>query len=97
MADKGVTITKELNKIGINSNIPPFAPGNGSQMSAGDTALTQKMAKHRIHIERLIAKIKKYKIVSHVVQTSLFKQISQIWSVCCLLTLFQDVFVTINK
>ena len=54
---KGFTITKELNEIGINLNIPPFAPGNGSQMSAGNTALTQKIAKHRIHIERLIAKI----------------------------------------
>ncbi|XP_041375486.1 uncharacterized protein LOC121388248 [Gigantopelta aegis] len=93
MADKRFTIGNELEKLGLKLNIPPFA-SSGSQMSPGDTELTQKIAKHRIHIERVIFKIKKnYRIVFHTIPTSLFQNISQIWAVCCFLTLFQDTFV----
>lgn len=96
MADKGFTIEKELADIGLCLNIPPFVSAT-SQMSASDTALTQKIARHRVHIERVIAKVKTYQIVSNRIPTSLFKKINQIWSVCCLITLFQDVFVKDKK
>lgn len=68
-----------------------------SQMSVSDTLLTEKIAKHRVHIERLIAKVKTYKMLSVRIPTSLFKNINKIWSVCCHLTLFHDVFVTDSK
>lgn len=95
MADKGFTIEDELKKLGLLLNIPPFA-ASGKQMSIPDTALTQKIAKYRVHIERVIAKVKTYKILSCRVPTSLFKSINKIWSVCCHLTLFQDVFIKNN-
>ncbi|XP_041350881.1 uncharacterized protein LOC121369871 [Gigantopelta aegis] len=79
MADKGFTIGNELEKLGLKLNIPPFA-SSGSQMSPGDTELTQKIAKHRIHIERVISKIKNYRIVFHTIPTSLFQNINQIWA-----------------
>ncbi|XP_060604959.1 uncharacterized protein LOC132757648 [Ruditapes philippinarum] len=41
MADKGFTIQKELNKLGLVLNIPPFSSCS-SQMSSFDTYLTQK-------------------------------------------------------
>jgi hypothetical protein len=71
-------------------NIPPFS-ASGSQMSAGDSYNTQKIAKHRVHIERLIAKIKTFQILSNTIPTYLFQSINKI---CCFLTLFQDTFVT---
>ena len=92
MADKGFNIEKDLEKIGIKLNIPPFASG-GCQMSVEDVKFTQKIARHRIHIERLIGKIKKFKMVSCKIPTNLFQKINQIWTVCCYLTLFQDVVV----
>ncbi|KAK3107302.1 hypothetical protein FSP39_011470 [Pinctada imbricata] len=92
MADKGFTIKDGLAEFGIALNIPPHA-SSGKQMSVSDTILTQKIAKHRVHIERLIAKIKTYKIISDCIPTSLFQNINKIWSVCSYLTLFQDVFV----
>lgn len=92
MADKGFTIEKELTELGLKLNIPPHA-SSSCQMSAADTELTQKIAKHRIHIERLIAKVKKFRIVAHTIPMNLFQTINQIWSVVCLLTLFQDTFV----
>ena len=92
MADKGFTIQKELEEMGLLLNIPPFSKCS-SQMSVSDTYLTQKIAKERVHIERLIAKVKTYKILSHTIPTSLFKQINKIWSVCSFVTLHQNVFV----
>ncbi|XP_078000242.1 uncharacterized protein LOC144452905 [Glandiceps talaboti] len=92
MSDKGFTIQKEISELGLQLNIPPFI-SSSSQMSVADTQITEKIAKHRIHIERLIAKIKTFKIVSDIIQATLFEKINSIWSVCCYLTLFQDVFV----
>lgn len=93
MADKGFTIEKELKNIGLKLNIPPFG-ASGAQMSAADTRQTLKIAKHRVHIERLIAKIKIFQILSNVIPTNIFQSINKIWSVCSFLTLFQDIFVT---
>jgi hypothetical protein len=93
MADKGFTIERELSEIGLELNIPPFT-SSVKQMSPADINLTEKIAKHRIHIERLISKVKNYKIISGCIPTCLFSKINQIWAVCCLLTLFRDVFVT---
>jgi hypothetical protein len=92
MADKGFTIQEELNKLGLVLNIPPFSSCS-SQMSSSDTYLTQKIAKHRVHVERVIAKVKTYKLLSHKIPTSLFKQANKIWSVCAILTLHQRIFV----
>lgn len=68
-----------------------------SQMLVSDTMLTEKIAKHRVHIKRLIAKVKTYKMLSVRIPTSLFININKIWYVCCHLTLFHDVFVTDSK
>jgi len=58
MTDTGFTIANELKEIGIGLHIPPVA--TGLKMSMPDTYLTSKIAKHRVHIERLIAKVKTY-------------------------------------
>jgi hypothetical protein len=92
MADKGFTIHNELNQLGLVLNIPPFS-SSSAQMSAADTYLTQKIAKHRVHVERVIAKVKTYKLLSHKIPTSLFKQATKIWTVCAILTLHQSIFV----
>lgn len=92
MADKGFTIHNELNQLGLVLNIPPFS-SSSAQMSAADTYLTQKIAKHRVHVERVIAKVKTYKLLSHKIPTSLFKQVTKIWTVCAILTLHQSIFV----
>ena len=92
MADKGFTIQTEIENLGLSLNLPPFASA-GKQMSVTDSKMTSKIAKHRVHIERLIKKVKTYCIVSDKIPTSLFHTINQIWTVCCYLTLFQDVFV----
>lgn len=96
MADKGFTIEKELESLGLNLNIPPFT-SSGAQMTAAQTFQTQKIAKHRVHIERLIAKVKTYQILANVIPTNLFHSVNKIWTICSILTLFQDTFVTDKK
>ena len=54
MADKGLTIQD----LGVPLNIPPFL-GSSSQMPAEDVVKTQEIASLRIHVERVINKIKK--------------------------------------
>ena len=56
MVDKGFLIEKEVEGIGLKLNIPPFARAN-RQMPHADVDLTKKIAKHRVHVERAIAKI----------------------------------------
>lgn len=57
MADKGFNIEEEVEKCGLQLNIPPFAT-IGKQMTKSDALLTKKIAKHRVHVERAIERIK---------------------------------------
>ena len=50
MADIGFNIEKDLEKIGIKLNIPPF-PKGGGQKSVEDMKFAKKITRHRIHIE----------------------------------------------
>ena len=92
MSDKGFLIEKELNDLGPKLNIPPFSSA-AHQMAPTDVALTRKIAKHRIHVERAIKKIRDFKLVGRRIPISLFGSINEIWFVCCSLTLFQSMLV----
>ena len=57
MGDKGFTINKELEDLGLRHNIPPFA-SSATQMSASDVAYTNLIAARRINVEWRIGRIK---------------------------------------
>lgn len=88
MVDKGFLIEKDVKELGLNLNIPPFAKSN-SQMPVTDVELTKKIAKHRVHVERAIAKVKKFKIVSERIPNVRLGNINQVWFVACMLSNFQ--------
>ncbi|CAG6022063.1 unnamed protein product, partial [Menidia menidia] len=88
MADKGFTIKDEINALGLSLNIPPFASAD-KQLSQANLALTDKIARHRVHVERLISRIKDFQIVGCTIPAILFPKLNRIWAVCCYLTLFQ--------
>ena len=92
MADKGFDTNSELQALGILLNIPPKCCTK-KQMVPGDVELTKKIAAHRVHVERAIARIKQFKLVGHKVPATLFPKINTIWSVCCALTNFQDFLI----
>ena len=93
MADKGFDIQDLLDPIGVKLNIPPFLSMRG-QMSNDDVKETQSIASERIHVERAINKIKSVHTFDQVLPMSLFGSINQIWTVCALLTLFQDPIIS---
>ncbi|XP_063420880.1 uncharacterized protein LOC134706102 [Mytilus trossulus] len=92
MADKGFNIHKEVEDCKLKLNIPPFANA-GLQMTQADALLTKKIAAHRVHVERTIGSVKKFKIVGQKVPLSLFGRVNQIWNVCCFLTTFQKPII----
>ncbi|XP_064641957.1 uncharacterized protein LOC135496527 [Lineus longissimus] len=94
MADKGFDVQDLLDPIGVKLNIPPFL-GRHAQMSADDVASTQSIAAERIHVERLINKIKNFHIFDQVLPLTLAGSINQIWTCCALLTLFQNPIISL--
>lgn len=92
MADKGFTNFQDFAKLGLKLNVPPFASGQG-QMCAGDVVSTRIIAAHRVHVERAIARIKNFKIVSNQTCISSCSIINQIWFVCAFLTNFQPFLI----
>jgi hypothetical protein len=92
MVDKGFLIREDIEKLGLELIIPPFASST-EQMPPSDVALTQKIAKHRIHVERAISRVKKFKIVDHRLDLTLYPSINQIWFCCCFLTGFMPLLI----
>ena len=67
MADKGFAIKSELKELGLELNIPPFLndkPG----FDEYDVIKTQTIAQHRIHVERVMGKAKRFRIFHSVIQ-----------------------------
>lgn len=77
MTDKGFTISSELGSLKLHLNLPSFVK-SGTQMSQSDVDITQKIAAHRIHVERPIRNIRTVKIVSHCISTSIFGSINKV-------------------
>lgn len=89
MADKGFTISGELQNVGLHLNLSSFV-NSGIQMCQADVEITQKIAAHRIHVEMANRKIRTFKILSCCIPTSLFGSINKIGTVCVLLTLAES-------
>lgn len=71
MVDKGFRIENEIEAVGLQLNIPPFA-SRALQMKSSEVSETIKIAKHRVHVECAIARIKHFKILSGKISLSFF-------------------------
>ena len=89
MADKGFDIDEELKELGLCLNIPPYLKEKNC-FSESDVIRTQTIAMQRIHVERAISKIKRFRILHSVIPIALMGTINQIWTVICLLSNFQN-------
>ena len=84
MADKGFDIQHLL---APKKAIPPFMGGK-EQLTLEEEAETRHMASVRIHMERVIERIKNYHILQGVIPVSIHVQLDQIWFICCMFTNF---------
>ena len=90
MADRGFTIKDQIEKIGAKLNIPPFLDGH-QQMSPDDVKTGRGIASLRIHVERVIGRMKNYSIIKGVLPPSMSHIANQIVFVCAFLVNFQPV------
>ena len=91
MADKGFDIGGDLQKIGLQLNIPPFLKEK-PQFNENEVIRTQTIAKHRIHVEIAIGKVGRFLIFNSRLPISSLGTINQLWTVCCLLKLYGSYF-----
>ena len=87
MVDRGFTISEELKPLGVSLNIPPFLDGR-KQFTKAEVKEGQTIARVRIHVERAIQRIKRFKILRNEIPLTLHGSVNQIWTVCCMLCNF---------
>ena len=74
-------------------NIPPFLKEK-PQFNKNEVIRTQTIAKHRIHVERAIGKVRNFLIFNTRIPISSLGTINQLWTVCCLLSNFMHPVLT---
>ena len=70
LADRGFLIEEELNMVGAHLKIPAFTRGK-SQLGAGDVDTSRQLSNVRIHVERVIGAMKKFRILQMAVPLTL--------------------------
>lgn len=87
MADRGFTIEDLLND-SVELNIPPFLLDK-TQFNQTEVAATRSIAAVRIHVERVIGRIRRYKILCSTFPNNSLSLLNKIWVNCCYLTNLQ--------
>lgn len=93
MADKGFTV-EDLLPLGVKLNIPPFLCSS-IQMPTKEVVWTQEIASLRIHVERVINKIKNFHIWDRVVTLNQLGLVNQMWAVCAILCNAQPSVISV--
>ena len=92
MADRGFTIEEDLEPLNVSLNIPAFLGGR-SQLTKAEVKESQSIASVRIHVERAISHVKKFRIIRNEIPLTFHGSINQIWTVCCMLCNFMTPLI----
>ena len=87
LADKGFLI-RDLLPNRVNLNIPPFLSNPSGQFTVEEVLATRSTARGRIHVERVIERVKLYHILD-LIPHQYRPLASKIFRVCCSLTNLQ--------
>ena len=88
MADRGFTIKDQLKEVGVLLNIPPFFEGC-TQLPSKEVKKGRRIASLRIHVERVIGRIKQFNILNDPL--SMICLLNQVVCMCAWLTNFHLV------
>ena len=72
LADRGFDIAEALACYGATLAIPPFTKGK-PQLSSQEVETARELSSVRIHVERAIGRLKKYKLLQATLPISLIK------------------------
>jgi hypothetical protein len=92
MADKGFTIKKLLEKNNVTLNIPPFLENKG-RFTLTEVEETEMIASVRIHVERVIRRVKENHFFDSVVPMNMTGSLNQLWTVACILANFRGPMI----
>lgn len=84
MADRGFTIEDLLYERKVKLTIPAFTK-RGMQLSEEDTTSTRRIANVRVHVERVIRRLKNFKILSQTFPITLTPKADKILRICAAL------------
>lgn len=84
LADRGFTIGDLLSE-NVLLNIPAFL-GSREQFTPQEIVESRKIGKLRIHVERVIGRIRRYSILNVPFPNTSLAELDKIWMICCLLT-----------
>lgn len=76
LADRGFTMKDDFAMYGVNLMVPAFTKGK-KQLTAQEVEMSRQMSRARIHIERVIGRIKEFKILSDTLPITLVKKKGQ--------------------
>lgn len=85
MADRGFTIKEMLMMRGAELVMPPGIRGK-SQMTSLEIKQTKRIANVRIHVERVIRRVKQFRLLSQTIPVNLIPLCNDIVTVCCAIT-----------
>ena len=85
MADKGFDITQLTTPWYIDLIYHPKRDKN-RKLTSDEIILTRRIARHRIHVERYMGLVKKYRILTNGLSET--SKPNEIWKICNALTLF---------
>ena len=88
MDNRGFLIEDYLTPLRVGLEIPNFLKGR-DQFTIKETVRSYQIANERIHVERVIQRLKCYHIFDRVVPINMLGSLNQI-SVCTLLSNFQE-------
>ncbi|KAL4233736.1 hypothetical protein ACF0H5_008416 [Mactra antiquata] len=89
MADRGFNIGHDLKKKGVKLIIPDFKGRDRPQISKQEASRSEYVSKARIHVERIIQRIKTFYHLERVIRLNMQDIVEQIFTVCAYLTNFQ--------
>lgn len=92
IADRGFDLKEVLQSRMVNLNIPPFLNGR-SKLTPQEELLTKCIARVRIHVERSIERMKKFKIIGRTLPLNLRPVVTQIVHVIGFLVNYQNPIV----
>lgn len=89
MVDRGFNISEELKKLGVGLIIPEFKGRGRTQMSQRELQSSEHVARSRIHVERIIQRIRTFQQLAKTARLSLVDIQEQIFTVCAYLVNLQ--------
>ena len=85
LADRGFTLDNLFNAHGVKLVVPAFTKGK-SQLSGHEVESSRIIANVRIHIERVIGRVKNFAIVNSIIPVNQVDLLGDMMSIICALT-----------